>query len=181
MITVRQDHLAALPHAAENKRQVYLFDLPNPAAFAASLPAAFQAPTQRNPTAGLPANIWVGMTVVTGEDVRAAERLLDIRARIRWVSVGTLPWKAETELIDLLAAWRCSNCGQRGTGRRPKACPHAKSLCGDAKIEPQIHWLREDGKRFNECIGWSRRLEASARELGVTLWPSVPTVKELEL
>jgi hypothetical protein len=137
----------------------YAVELDDVTAFLAALPDDFKPPTQKNPQGGLPKNVWVGGRI---EDVWP--EILDVRSRIRFLIVDQ-----HSDLIvleDALSAWRCSNCGRRGTAPRPKTCPHAAHLCGDAKLLPQIQWVIDLGDDVN------RDVKELADETGVAYWPS---------
>jgi hypothetical protein len=130
----------------DNPMQPFLVELHDPHAFAAKLPLDFQPPTQNNPRSGLPPNVWVGCLVSSRHDLRRAEQLVDVAARIRWLRVrGLSGLDLRTLEQKVLGAWRCVNCGHRG-GRRPLSgrCPHSKVLCGDARLDSQIHWVWGD-------------------------------------
>lgn len=158
------------PSVVESRPGVtWLCDVGSPKAFSACLPLEYQPPTNKNPSAGLPKNVWCGVTIESAsrtELLRVGD-LIDVRARIRWVYLdGRFDSFDAGRLMPLLSSWRCTHCGRRGLAPRPALCPHAKALCGDAKLEPQIHWLLgRDLHRFEE-----------ARELGLVLWPNVPEV-----
>lgn len=92
---------------------------------------------------GIPPNVWVGAGIATQEEAdERMRRLVKIRARVLFILLK----KSHDKKIDLkpgLIAWRCSNCGVRGGyGRltRPGVCPTG-SICNDAKLNPQIHWV----------------------------------------
>lgn len=116
---------------AKNAHFTYALEINDVLPFIADLPEDMKPPTQRNPQGGLPKNVWVGGMV---NDVWP--EILDVRSKTRFILVDedVENVRAATE------AWRCSNCGHRGLAPRPKTCPHAANLCGDAKLVPQIHW-----------------------------------------
>jgi hypothetical protein len=146
---------------------LFLVVLTDPAAFVASLPVKFQSPTQMNPHAGLPTNVWCGVTLKTAQDVRVAESLFHVRSRVRWIADELSPsefLRAERPFYRLLQSWRCSNCGRRGEYPRPKRCPHANVLCGDAKLDSQIHWI----------IPYVERNYFNAGDIAI--WPATPEV-----
>ncbi len=124
--------------------------------FLDTLPDWAQPATLRNPTSGLPPNVWVGANVEDWED------LLRVRSKVRFLIANSCSHPGE--LRSAMNAWRCSNCGHRGASRepRPKTCPHANHLCGDAKLLPQIHWVvgsphypSEEHRRVVESSGAS--------------------------
>lgn len=124
----------------------YFIELHDPSGFAHTLPQDYKPPTQGNPNAGLPINVWVGCSI-RKDAFRHAEKLVNVVARLRWLRLqGDFGrGRALKEVGDMLNSWRCSNCGHRGP-RRPYSgrCPHAKVMCGDARLDPQIHWLIPD-------------------------------------
>ena len=166
---------------APNK--IFMVVLEDPAKFFTQLPSEFQSPTQRNPHSGLPANVWPGVMFRSDgrydlrASVRKVERLVDIRARVRWVMSSKATKEMESEIVRTLSSWRCSNCGRRGPYPRPKQCPHASILCGDAKLEPQIHWYL--GTTESDRWRMSVAFEQALGDLGVVIYPDVPEVRGL--
>lgn len=159
--------------------EVCLLELKEPKAFVSFLPPDYQA-SQLNPGATLPANLWAGV-VFRGGELRLVRELLDVRTRIRWIELDTdfTPrggHEALDRLIKILGAWRCENCGHRGDGYRPVRCPHSKVLCGDARIVPQIQWIRVSPTAVVPRFYLDR-----FKTLGMVVSPDVPVVKELVL
>jgi hypothetical protein len=161
--------------------EVCLLEIEEPRQFSTLLPLEYRA-DQLNPNAALPPNLWVGAVCRSLRfQKRPIRELLDIRARSRWVELcGDFSERGDRSALDevvrILGAWRCSNCGHRGDGYRPVRCPHAKTLCGDAKIVPQIQWIRiADGSLVPPFY-----LERF-RALGLVVSPDSPVVLELAL
>jgi hypothetical protein len=153
---------------------VHLIELDDPVAFVKALPPHLQTPTQWNPNAGLPPNAWCGVTLDGHASMKRAGELLSVRARVLWVHFKDASW---TETTRLFVPWRCPRCGQRGKpswlARRPENCSSSAQLCGDAKLEPQIHWLILDQTLTP--------LAEDVRGLGGLVWPSeIPDVHPLE-
>lgn len=150
----------------------FLLDVRDPASFVTNLPLQFRPPSQAYPHGGLPSSVWVGYSIADDSEVypavRAFERLLDVRARARWIQVScqNLSDRSLNKLIPFFQAWRCPNCGHRGSGFRPRRCPHARGLCGDVGLMPQFHWLIAD-----KAPGW---FTTAAREAGMVVYPEVP-------
>ena len=150
---------------------VHLIELDDPSDFVQRLPAEFSTPSQRYPNAGLPPNAWCGVVVDGHKTLARARQLLEVRARVLWVYMVSGSWSAA---LDLFEPWRCTRCGRRGGFPRPKHCPHARFLCGDARLEPQIQWLILDPS-MDPLFG------NNVKKLGVEVYPDeIPIVHELE-
>ena len=147
--------------------ETWLVELTDAVEFLAWLQVGFRPPTQGIPSSGLPAGVWAGVRLpyvdASGEPLRDVIDLLDVRARVRWVETpdGGVPER-------LLHAWRCSNCGTRGEEPRPRLCPHAGLLCGDAAIDPQVHVVMSDHVDEKQA--------RVLRGLGISVWPSLATL-----
>jgi hypothetical protein len=107
----------------------------------------------------LPKNVWVG-----GLARDVWPEILDVRSRIRFLVIENAA--DARELTHALAAWRCSNCGRRGVAPRPKTCPHAAAICGDAKILPQIDWIID-----RRTPGYNAKTLEIVHKAGVLYWP----------
>jgi hypothetical protein len=169
-------HVAPL-HALETVKElkpgapIHLIELDDPIAFMNGLPPFLRTPSQGRPNDGLPPNAWCGVVLNGHASIRRAVELLDVRARVLWVHLKEASW---TETTRLFEHWRCPRCGRRGKAPRPKLCPHAKFLCGDTKLEPQIQWLILDQPMTP--------LMEDVRRLGGLVWPDdVPVVHPAEL
>jgi hypothetical protein len=130
-------------------------DIPS---FIDDLPDDLKPPTQRNPEGGLPKTVWVG-----GFHHHVWPDILDVRSRVRFLLINE-----KTDLLSLeeaLDAWRCSNCGRRGTAPRPRACPHAVGLCGDARLLPEIHWV------VDLTPGGQEEVAKMVHAAGAAYWP----------
>lgn len=167
-----QDYYAKadLVHRAQREhRQIFLIVLDDAQKFLATLSPEWLPPTQLHPNTGIPLNVWVGAEVKakTYRTTDEIDKLVDVRARVRFlISSNNLD---ERRLAKYFESWRCTNCGRRGPPPMPKRCPHANALCGDAKLEPQIHWLIK--RRPVSVV-----LERTLHQRGAVIWPEVPQV-----
>lgn len=126
------------------------------------------------PDGGIPPNVWVGASISTqGEASERMRRLVKVRARKLFILLK----KGHHKPIDLkagLIAWRCSLCGRKdgyGRMRRPKKCPSG-SICVDATIDSQIHWVvsMDTYENFGKA-----KLPALCAEMGVAFWDGQST------
>lgn len=153
----------------DGKGHVWLVELTDPLDFLAWLQPGFKPPMQGNPHSGLPRNVWAGVRLGSAPYADPLE-LLEVRSAVRWVDLEPgLPWEEITGWYDVVQAWRCSNCGTRGTTPRPRLCPHAAGLCGDARIDPQIHVVMTDALIYDEDAN-------VLTKLGIALWPSLASM-----
>ena len=138
-----------------------LIDLVDVPSFLEKLPPDLRPATMVGAQAGLPKNVCVGGRF---KDVRPD--ILNVRARIRYLVVDNLTNLKEYK--KALEAWRCSFCGHRGTYPRPRLCPHAHGLCGDAKLLPEIHWI--------VCLGYDvgKKKQTLAEKYGVLFMSKLP-------
>ncbi len=121
-------------------------------------------PTQKFPSGGFPANVWVGTQVLTQEEVdKRLPLLMQLRARRLFV-LAFDHHDHDLGLDRYLANWRCSNCGVRGKTPRPEKCPTG-TLCVGEKLDPQIHWL------IDELA--SIFLREQCKTFGVSYWDGV--------
>lgn len=157
-----------------NPMQPFLIELSDPSRFSRELPVDYRPPTSNNPKTGLPSNVWVGCRA-SKTQYRHVNHLTSVSARIRWLKLVGPMGRHELKFFGrILDSWRCSNCGHRGP-RRPWGgqCPHAKAMCGDAQLLPQIHWVIPGDPL---PIRWV----AEAEELGIRVHTEPPDIYELK-
>lgn len=151
---------AEIPWDGLTSDAIFAIDVVNVGDFNDALPRDFKPATQNNPTSGLPQNVWVG-----GRARDVWPEILDVRSKVRFLVLEGAP--DARELVRALGAWRCPNCGTRGTAPRPKRCPHAAAVCGDVKLAPQIHWVIDRrAPRYND------KTRVQVHTLGARYWPS---------